>query len=218
MLPGAAAPAIRCGAQMQETGRPAVGASAAADARPITRSGSPIRRPGEKELCGGGADGHEIEPIYGADLPAAEVQDGDRLADDNCVDVLRQRPGLVADRAKAGGIVGYNVLVGGGMGVTPSNKKTFPALAQRLAFIQPEQVVDVATAIIKVQRDFGNRSDRKRARLKYLIADWGLRLVQGQGRRVLRPLAGRAASARTSSASTTTSAGTSRATAAGSTA
>ena len=71
-------------------------------------------------------------------------------------------------------IIGYNVLVGGGMGVTPSAKKTFPAVAKRMAFVTPDQVVDVATAIIKVQRDFGNRADRKVARLKYLIANWGL--------------------------------------------
>jgi sulfite reductase (ferredoxin) len=73
-----------------------------------------------------------------------------------------------------GQIVGYNVLVGGGMGVTPSAAKTFPAVAKRMAFVAPEAVVDVATAIVKVQRDFGNRSDRKVARLKYLIHNWGL--------------------------------------------
>jgi sulfite reductase (ferredoxin) len=60
------------------------------------------------------------------------------------------------------------------MGVTPSNKKTFPALAHRMAFVTPEQVVDVATAVVQVQRDFGNREDRKVARLKYLVANWGL--------------------------------------------
>ena len=60
------------------------------------------------------------------------------------------------------------------MGVTPSAEKTFPAVAKRMAFIKPAEVVDVATAIIKVQRDFGNRSDRKVARLKYLIHNWGL--------------------------------------------
>ena len=60
------------------------------------------------------------------------------------------------------------------MGVTPSAEKTFPALAKRMAFIRPEQAIDVATAVIKVQRDFGNRSDRKVARLKYLIHNWGL--------------------------------------------
>jgi sulfite reductase (ferredoxin) len=60
------------------------------------------------------------------------------------------------------------------MGVTPSNKKTFPALARPLAFVVPEEVLDVSMAIVKVFRDFGNRTDRKRARLKYLIVDWGL--------------------------------------------
>ncbi len=71
-------------------------------------------------------------------------------------------------------IVGYNVLVGGGMGVTPSATKTFPAVAKRMAFVTPDQVVGVATAIVEVQRDFGNRVDRKVARLKYLIANRGL--------------------------------------------
>jgi sulfite reductase (ferredoxin) len=66
------------------------------------------------------------------------------------------------------------VLVGGGMGVTPSAAKTFPACAKRMAFVRPEQVLDVCAAIVKVQRDFGNRADRKVARLKYLLANRGL--------------------------------------------
>ena len=71
-------------------------------------------------------------------------------------------------------ILGYNVLVGGGFGVSPSAKKTFPALGKKLCFATPDRVVDVATAVVKVQRDFGNRSDRKVARLKYLVANWGV--------------------------------------------
>ena len=71
-------------------------------------------------------------------------------------------------------IIGYNMLVGGGMGTTPSAKKTFPALAKRMAFVPPEDVLNVAEAVVKVQRDFGNREDRKIARLKYLVADWGI--------------------------------------------
>jgi sulfite reductase (ferredoxin) len=71
-------------------------------------------------------------------------------------------------------VVAYNVLVGGGFGVTPSAAKTFPAVAAPLCCVSPDEVVDVAKAIIKVQRDFGNRSDRKVARLKYLIHNWGL--------------------------------------------
>ena len=76
----------------------------------------------------------------------------------------------------------------------------------------------MATAVIKVQRDFGNRADRKVARLKYLIAQLGPASVQGQGRRVLRPAAAPTRIPTTCTASTTTWAGTSRATAAGSTA
>ena len=71
-------------------------------------------------------------------------------------------------------IIGYNMLVGGSFGVTPSAKKTFPALAKRIAFVRPDEVIDAATAVVKVYRDFGNRSDRKTARIKYLIADWGV--------------------------------------------
>ena len=101
------------------------------------------------------------------------------LADDNCVDLYANDLGLMAI-TEGEAVVGYNVLVGGGMGVTPSAEKTFPAVAQRMAFIRPEQVLDVATAIIKVQRDFGNRSDRKVARLKYLIHNWGLDAFQAK--------------------------------------
>lgn len=128
---------------------------------------------GEKELCGGGADGHEIEPIYGAAYLPRKFKVAIALPGDNCVDVYTNDLGLLAI-CENYQIVGYNVLVGGGMGVTPSAKNTFPALAQRMCFIRPEQLLDVTTAIMKVQRDFGNREDRKRARMKYLIADWGL--------------------------------------------
>ena len=86
---------------------------------------------------------------------------------------IRNDLGLLAI-VKDDRVVGYNVLVGGGLGVTPSAKKTFPALAKRMAFCTPEQALDVVTAVVKVQRDFGNREDRKVARLKYLIANWGI--------------------------------------------
>jgi sulfite reductase (ferredoxin) len=95
------------------------------------------------------------------------------LPGDNCVDLYANDLGLMAI-CEEWQIVGYNMLVGGGFGVTPSAKKTFPAVAKPVAFVTPEEVVDVATAIVKVSRDFCNRADRKVARLKYLIADWGL--------------------------------------------
>jgi sulfite reductase (ferredoxin) len=127
---------------------------------------------GEKELVAGG-EPDEIEPIYGPNYLPRKFKTAIGLPGDNCVDLYTNDLGLLAI-CEDFQIIGYNVLVGGGQGVTPSAKKTFPALAKRMCFVTPDQVVDVAIAIIKVQRDFGNRSDRKVARLKYLIADWGI--------------------------------------------
>ena len=135
---------------------------------------------GDETLVGGGPPpangdrpGADIEPIYGPTYLPRKFKTAIGLPEDNCVDLYANDLGLMAI-VEDGQIAGYNVLVGGGMGVTPSAEKTFPALAQAMTFIRPEQAVDVATAIIKVQRDFGNRSDRKVARLKYLIHNWGL--------------------------------------------
>ncbi|MEX2114052.1 MAG: NADPH-dependent assimilatory sulfite reductase hemoprotein subunit [Pirellulales bacterium] len=128
---------------------------------------------GEETLAGGGEPAVVDEPIYGPTYLPRKFKTAIGLPDDNCVDLYANDLGLMAI-VENGEIVGYNVLVGGGMGVTPSAEKTFPAVAQRMAFIKPEQAVDVATAIILVQRDFGNRADRKVARLKYLIHNWGL--------------------------------------------
>ncbi len=139
---------------------------------------------GEDHLVGGGPNGHSTnghvsnghadhEPIYGPTYLPRKFKTGIGLPGDNCIDIYANDLGLMAicENFK---IIGYNVLVGGGMGVVPSAAKSFPAVAKRMAFVRPDQVVDVATEIIKVQRDFGNRADRKIARLKYLIHNWGL--------------------------------------------
>ena len=128
---------------------------------------------GHEHLVGGGSNGHEVEPIYGPTYLPRKFKTAVGLPGDNCIDIYAHDLGLMAicENFK---IIGYNLLVGGSFGVTPSAAKTFPALAKRMAFCTPEQVVDVATAIVKVQRDYGNRSDRKVARLKYLIANRGV--------------------------------------------
>ncbi len=113
------------------------------------------------------------EPIYGTVYLPRKFKTAIALPEDNCVDVYTQDLGFLAV-VEEGRIVGYNVLVGGGQGKTPSAEKTFVAIAQRLAFVKPDQVVGVAEAIVKVQRDFGNREDRKVARLKYTIHNHGL--------------------------------------------
>ncbi len=96
------------------------------------------------------------------------------LPEDNCVDIYTNDLGFLAV-VRDGKVIGYNVLVGGGLGTTPSAKKTFPALAKRLAFVTRNRpVVLPEEAVVKVQRDNGNREDRKVARMKYLIADRGI--------------------------------------------
>lgn len=118
---------------------------------------------------------HQVteEPIYGKTYLPRKFKMAIALPEDNCVDVYTHDLGLIAV-VENGRIVGYNVLAGGGQGMTPAKKNTFPALGHRLTFVTPEQTVAVCEAIVKVQRDFGNRGDRKLARMKYLIADWGL--------------------------------------------
>ena len=127
----------------------------------------------EKQLVGGDADPFKVEPIYGQVYLPRKFKIGIALPQDNCIDAYSQDLGLLAI-CEDEKIVGYNMLVGGGFGTTPTAKKTFPALGQPLAFVAPEKVIDVATAVVKVQRDFGNRADRKIARLKYLIHNWGI--------------------------------------------
>ncbi len=117
--------------------------------------------------------GEVVEPFYGKQYLPRKFKIGLALPGDNCVDIYTHDLGFLAI-CRDQDIVGYNVIVGGGQGRTPSAEKTFPALGYRMAFIRPEQIVDAAAAVIKVQRDFGNRVDRKVARMKYLIHDWGL--------------------------------------------
>lgn len=125
---------------------------------------------GEKELVGGQED---IEPIYGPTYLPRKFKIAVALPEDNCCDIYTNDLGFLAI-VRDGQVIGYNVSVGGGLGTTPSAKKTFPALAKRMCFCTPEQACGVAEAVVKVQRDFGNREDRKVARLKYLIADKGI--------------------------------------------
>lgn len=126
----------------------------------------------EKELVAGG-EVEEVEPLYKTAYLPRKFKVGIALPHDNCIDVYTHDVGLLAV-VEEDQIVGYNVLVGGGMGVTPSNKKTYPALGKKLAYAAPGEVMEVCRAVIQVQRDFGNRSNRKLARMKYLVDQMGM--------------------------------------------
>jgi sulfite reductase (ferredoxin) len=131
-----------------------------------------------KPLPLGGNNGHgngdgEPEPMYGKVYLPRKFKTGLALPDDNCIDLYAQDLGLLAvveDHA----IVGYNVLVGGGMGMTHNNANTFPYLAKPICYVPAGEVVHAAESVIQLFRDHGNRADRKRARIKYMVHDWGV--------------------------------------------
>jgi sulfite reductase (ferredoxin) len=127
----------------------------------------------EGELVAGGPPEAVEDPIYGKTYLPRKFKTAIAFPDDNCTDVFANDLGFLAI-PEDGRLSGFNVLVGGGMGSTHGKSETFPRLASVLGFATPEEVIDVATAVVIVQRDHGNRANRKRARLKYLIEDNGL--------------------------------------------
>ncbi|MEM1438740.1 MAG: NADPH-dependent assimilatory sulfite reductase hemoprotein subunit [Pseudomonadota bacterium] len=120
-----------------------------------------------------------VEPIYGDTYLPRKFKTGFVIPPQNDVDVYTQDLGFVAI-VEDGALIGFNVTAGGGMGSTHGDKKTFPRLADTLGFITPDRVLDSATAVVTTQRDFGNRSDRKNARLKYTIEAMGLEAFREQ--------------------------------------
>ncbi|MGE3820783.1 MAG: NADPH-dependent assimilatory sulfite reductase hemoprotein subunit, partial [Isosphaeraceae bacterium] len=130
-----------------------------------------------------------VEPLYGKAYLPRKFKTAFAIPDDNCTDVHANDLGYLAV-VEGGVIVGYNVLVGGGLGTTPSAQKTFPFLAVPLCYVERDEILAIGEAVLKVFRDFGNRSDRKRARLKYVIHDWGLPAFRAKIEEYLgRPLA-----------------------------
>jgi len=139
------------------------------------------------EPVAGGAP--EPDPIYGTRYLPRKFKIALAFPDDNCCDVHSNDLGfLVVTRGDR--LAGFNVLVGGGLGRTHGKTDTYPRLADTLGFVRSGEVVEVGEAIVKVQRDHGNRSDRRHARLKYLIDKEGLDWFRDQVERQLgRPLA-----------------------------
>lgn len=116
------------------------------------------------------------EPIYGAQFLPRKFKVAVTIPGDNSVDLFTNDLAIVVimdehDKAK---VKGYNILVGGGMGRTHRNSDTFPRLADPLGFVPAADLFHAVKAVVAVQRDYGRRDDRKQARLKYLVHEWGL--------------------------------------------
>ncbi|MNB65262.1 Sulfite reductase [NADPH] hemoprotein beta-component [compost metagenome] len=124
-------------------------------------------------------DAEEQEPIYGAVYLPRKFKIGIAVPPSNDVDVFSQDLGLIAI-VENGKLAGFNVAVGGGMGMTHGDPKTYPQLSKVIGFITPEQMIEVAEKTVTIQRDYGDRAVRKHARFKYTIDDRGLDWFKGE--------------------------------------
>ncbi|WP_114241240.1 assimilatory sulfite reductase (NADPH) hemoprotein subunit [Dyella sp. C9] len=113
------------------------------------------------------------EPLYGTTYLPRKFKIGLAIPPLNDVDVFAQDLGLIAI-IEQGELLGFNVAVGGGMGATHGDPTTYPRLGSVIGFVTPEQLLATAEAVVAVQRDWGNRSERKHARLKYTLDHRGL--------------------------------------------
>ena len=124
----------------------------------------------------------ETEPLYGPTYLPRKFKVAIAVPGDNCVDVFTDDVGLIAifNPAESGSadvepkLIGFNLAVGGGMGQNHTDSETFARLADIVGFITPEQVVDTVKAVVTIHRDFGDRTSRKHARLKYVLHEWGV--------------------------------------------
>ena len=132
------------------------------------------RRVKERQREGGVFSGDGQEPLYGGTYMPRKFKVAVTVPGDNSVDLLTQDVGLVLFSDPQGRPQGCNVYVGGGMGRTHNKEETFARTADPLGYVEHEHVLDLVQAIVALQRDHGDRVQRRHARMKYLIHDRGV--------------------------------------------
>ncbi|WP_434030395.1 assimilatory sulfite reductase (NADPH) hemoprotein subunit [[Pseudomonas] boreopolis] len=121
--------------------------------------------------------GEEEDPVYGKAYLPRKFKMAVAVPPTNDVDVFANDFGLIAIVDADGGLAGFNVTIGGGMGASHGDPKTYPRLGSVIGFVAPDQVLAIAAAAVTMQRDHGDRVERKHARFKYTIDDLGLDAV-----------------------------------------
>jgi sulfite reductase (ferredoxin) len=114
------------------------------------------------------------EPIYGEHFMPRKFKIAVTVPEDNSLDIYTNDISLVVMTNKTGELQGFNVLAGGGLGRTHNKEETFARIADELGYVDKEDVYDLVKAIVATQRDYGDRTNRRHARMKYLLHDWGV--------------------------------------------
>ena len=115
-----------------------------------------------------------VEPIYGTHYMPRKFKICVTVPGDNSVDLYSQDLTLVVITNKKGALAGFNIFAGGGLGRTHNKEETFARAADPIGYVAKSDVYNLVKAIVATQRDYGDRTDRRHARLKYLINDWGV--------------------------------------------
>ena len=115
-----------------------------------------------------------IEPIYGQHYMPRKFKIGVTVPGDNSIDIYTNDLGLVVITDANGELQGFNILAGGGLGRTHNKEETFPRMADPIGYVDKEDVYDLVKAIVATQRDYGDRGDRRHARMKYILEEWGV--------------------------------------------
>ena len=139
-----------------------------------------------------GGEDEAVEPIYGKTYLPRKFKTVVAVPPSNDVDVFAHDLGFIAILDRAGNVEGWNVTVGGGMGMTHGEPETYPRAADVMGFCRTADAVAVAEAVVTVQRDWGDRANRKHARLKYTIEDRGLAAFHAEVERRARVKLGEA--------------------------
>ncbi|WHY64850.1 assimilatory sulfite reductase (NADPH) hemoprotein subunit [Neobacillus sp. SuZ13] len=133
----------------------------------------------DEEKVAGTPEIEEVEPMYGPLYLPRKFKIGIAVPPGNDIDVFSQDLGFIAI-VEDGKLIGFNVAIGGGMGMSHGDTATYPQLAKVIGFCKPDQLYDIAEKTITIQRDYGNRSVRKNARFKYTVDRLGLENVKAE--------------------------------------
>lgn len=128
-----------------------------------------------RQRNGNGTIVHDAEePLYGKHYMPRKFKISVTVPGDNSVDLYSQDVSLVVLTNLNGELEGFNVFAGGGLGRTHNKEETFPRIADPIGYVDKAEVYDLVKAILATQRDYGDRTDRRHARMKYLLEDWGV--------------------------------------------
>lgn len=120
-----------------------------------------------------------VDPLYGKTYLPRKFKTAFVMPPSNDMDVFTNDLGFIAI-VEGGQLAGYNLSVGGGMGRSHGNDQTYPRLADVIGFLPPEKVVAVAQAVLTIHRDYGDRTDRKHARFKYVVQERGVDFIRDE--------------------------------------